>query len=508
MKKSKFAAVPVLLIMCACMAGCITNNNEYPPQLTLSDAMPPAVPTEHSSFEASLFFVSEYGKLLTPERRTVVCSVDSSRPASVIEALIAGPDSPEKFTPSMPQGVKLDRIELSGNVCNVYISGQNVLVASEWLTARAAVAATLYAVEGIPSINLYYNGMEPGYDGNAIGVAVPISESLEVYLNNVRHEYEMLNQVGISYEDSYVTRNVTLYFADVGNRLLIANNVDLNYNAGTSRDELVKLLVTELMESNADQNLESVMPDDLTFAEEPQVHDTGVTDVEKKQLPTSEPSENDDESVISVVFDRPEQQYDERLMCGAITMTLTGYIPNVQGVRISLRESDGTITPLYDGDYFTREDFKNYVGHYAYIAYPDAEGTLLYRVPRAMPGFDVYDAKKRLAEFFKGPAKPGVMFPLFSEADALDVYVTDDIAVVNWSDGFKNKLLNMLDTGESSLPKDKIERMFIYSVVNTLTELPGVKRVWMLENGKKLGMIDDIYLGNALLRNPGIMADG
>ena len=49
--------------------------------------------------------------------------------------------------------------------------------------------------------------------------------------------------------------------------------------------------------------------------------------------------------------------------------------------------------------------------------------------------------------------------------------------------------------------------MFIYSVVNTLTELEGVSRVWMLEDGKKLGSVDEIYLGNALMRNPGILVD-
>ena len=57
-------------------------------------------------------------------------------------------------------------------------------------------------------------------------------------------------------------------------------------------------------------------------------------------------------------------------------------------------------------------------------------------------------------------------------------------------------------------PGAQPERLFIYGVVNTLTEMPGVNRVWMLENGQKLGMIGDMYLGNALLRNPGILLGG
>ncbi len=49
--------------------------------------------------------------------------------------------------------------------------------------------------------------------------------------------------------------------------------------------------------------------------------------------------------------------------------------------------------------------------------------------------------------------------------------------------------------------------LFVYSVIDTLTELPGIQWVWMLENGEKLGAVGDVYLGNALLRNPGILEE-
>ena len=43
--------------------------------------------------------------------------------------------------------------------------------------------------------------------------------------------------------------------------------------------------------------------------------------------------------------------------------------------------------------------------------------------------------------------------------------------------------------------------------MNTLTEIEDIGRVWMLEDGKKLGSIDKIYLGNSLMRNPGILVN-
>lgn len=39
--------------------------------------------------------------------------------------------------------------------------------------------------------------------------------------------------------------------------------------------------------------------------------------------------------------------------------------------------------------------------------------------------------------------------------------------------------------------------------MNTLTDMPMISSVWMLENGKKLDTVGQIYLGNALVRNPG-----
>lgn len=59
--------------------------------------------------------------------------------------------------------------------------------------------------------------------------------------------------------------------------------------------------------------------------------------------------------------------------------------------------------------------------------------------------------------------------------------------------------------GDASAAGDRGELLMIYSIINTLTELPYVRRVWMSEQGQKLGMINRIYLGNPLLRSPGLI---
>lgn len=211
--------------------------------------------------------------------------------------------------------------------------------------------------------------------------------------------------------------------------------------------------------------------------------------------------------IISIEIERPQLDYAIDVMCGALTLTLTGYIPNCRGVRLAFTDEDGTAEHFPPSGYYTRKDFSDRVGYSIDLSYPDANGQSLHRVDRAVPSAAVYDPMLRLSELFISPADPGVMYPFFVKTDIQSVYIIGSLAVVDWRAGFSDKLRALIKTNETTIPKDRRERLFVYSVVNTLTELPGVSRVWMLENGKKLGLADKIYLGNALLRNPGILAD-
>lgn len=87
-----------------------------------------------------------------------------------------------------------------------------------------------------------------------------------------------------------------------------------------------------------------------------------------------------------------------------------------------------------------------------------------------------------------------------------DVYLSGNVAVIDWAEGFTQKLRAFLD-GDSSMAPSRRESMFIYGVVNTLTDMPMISSVWMLENGKKLDTVGQIYLGNALVRNPGLIVE-
>ena len=518
--KEKMMGVVAVLMLGATLCSC-TVNREYTPQMTLSSTMPNTAKAGGEnllSLEAQLYFVSEDGMRLSVESRTIEYDGNTSRVEAVINALIAGPDS-AVYQESIPGDMTLQKAELSTDVCNVYLLASYIPDVDVWLTARAALAATVYQCEGIESINLYLNGMEPGYYGRALGAMMPISGKLDTYITNLKQEYEALEIQEATEASVYESRTATLYFTNSESKYLIAANEEINYDCGLTTGQIAQLLISKLQDG--DEGLEPVLPVNLTLAAVPQVIPVGIIDAmynsEDGDIPHPEASPNwrkeqewskpDEEGVVELLINEPASTYGENIMCGALTLTLTGYLPNISGVAIAMKKADGTIVNLSEKGYFTRDDYAVYIGRNIYLAFPDSEGSMLHRVSRVISSGSAYDPQTRLRELLQGEADPGVRYPLFEGDDVLDVYITGDTAVVNWKAGFAQKLRDLIATDQTSLPQDRRERLFVYSVVNTLTEIPGVQRVWMLEDGKKLGMIDQIYLGNALLRNPGIMID-
>ena len=505
-----------LMLLCGCDSG-----TEVLPQMELSSHVPQKG-GEQASFTAQLYFLSDDGLHLSVEEREIVYDGGMSRAEAAVQALIDGPEN-TVLRYSVPGDMALQRVEASYEACNVYLLASHMPEVREWLTARAAIAATVFACEDIAAVNLYLNGMALGYYGRPLGAMQPIATTLDAHMIDIQQEYKEISQSAVTEAGIYENRTATLYFTDSTNTLLIAKNVTLNYDSSESYQGIAALLVNKLM-SGADK-LEPVLPKDFELIGPVSIQplknqeQTGSNDPEEGDAPHPDailPGETEQEenpgmergepSIITLNIREPEEPYNIEVMCGALTLTLTGYIPDIQGVAINMTDGEGRVTAVSSG-YYTREDFSHMIGRIVHIAYPDKDGTVLHRVPRAMTSKDSYDPRHILGELFAGPAEPGVMYSHLSEEDIADVYITGGTVVVDWRQGVGEALERYVDLPEGDIPADKRERMFIYSVVNTLTELEGVSRVWMLEDGKKLGIVNEIYLGNALMRNPGILVD-
>lgn len=514
------------LLLTVAFSGC-HDADEYTPALPESTSTPP-VKTEdegaEATFTAELYFVSEDGRKLYSEERELAYGSSVTRAYAAVEALIEGPQSPS-LQSSVPEGLNLEHVELSMNICNVYLTGIFPDVIDDWLTARVAIAATVNSAEGSEAVNVFYNGAEPGYEGRPLGEARPITEALDVYLNNMEQSYVVLLSQQQGEAIAYETHNATMYFSNSERKLIAASSVELSYPMNTTDAELVALLINKLRAGDSSgEGLEPVLSADFLLASEAEFlyysdeepaptvtpspsgseetpEPTATQNASEYDPPLPQGAEN---NYILEIAVKSDEEYDVELACAALTMTLTGYIPKIDGVRISVATENG-MEPLCES-YFVRDDFRSIIGDDITLVYPDSDGASLLRVERIVSFDKANTPLNRLEELFDGPADPGVMYDAFTAEDIIEVYVNNGTAVVNWKAGFKEKLMDMIENDSGAIPAERREVMFIYGVINTLAEMPYIRNVWMIENGEKIGGIKEVYLGCPLAASPGLIS--
>lgn len=86
-----------------------------------------------------------------------------------------------------------------------------------------------------------------------------------------------------------------------------------------------------------------------------------------------------------------------------------------------------------------------------------------------------------LEQLIEGPKKTGAVETVPSGTKIISVSTVDGVCYVNLSDGFKNQ--NTIIT----------EDVLLYSIVNSLTELPGVAKVQLSINGDTKGSVRYVY---------------
>ena len=491
-----------LALTAAFFGGCMTEDS-YTPELPVSYDKPPA-PSEDAGaqgrFDAKLYYISEDGLKLAPEERTVLCEEGEGMAFSTIKALMTGPNSPTSRR-SVPSRLKLDKVEETMGICNVYLSGGFPSSENDWLIARLAIAATLGDTIGARAVNVFYNGKEQGYNNRPIGEARYSGESVDAYISAMEEAYG--KRMGSGEAGKYISQSVTLYFTNVEKTLIAAQSADITVSADASVMELVEVLTAKLAGGvSSEHALEPVLPADFMLCEEPRISVFGESsdpDSSSSSLPLYAPK------IIELTITPPAMEYDQRIMCAALTMTLTGYLPGISGIKLYILNDDGTKQQLYpDMDYLSRDTYTDMLGTSISVDYPDENGLMLKKGSKIVYSSEQYDLAVRLRALLEANNESGTDIAGLTADDINRIYLVDSTAVIDWKEGFTKKLRDALG-GDASAAGDREELLMIYSIINTLTELPYVRRVWMSEQGQKLGMINRIYLGNPLLRSPGLI---
>ena len=427
---------------------------------------------------APLSFLSLDGNHLMVEMRDVSVPEGQTDAQAVIEALISGPQDSRTMRSILSTSVRLVSVEVSGRVANIELSTNYTYYREdEMLKVRVALANTLCQLLDVDYINVYVEGMEPGYLGMPLGACAPTQLDLSLYCDQVIQE-----QRNITDDDSYEERRViTFYTADPTGTYLIAD----------PREVVIPLTVSG----------DTVERDYLSTVVQETLKDPLFEGVELAFDPMIQPDADGKRMAMVVLNGRPQ---NEALAYGALVYAITGFVCNIAYVNIVVEE-DGLYSPvtqieglLTAGDsLLRRSEFSSLIGNLATLYLPDQEQGRLQAYPASLPQDECQDPERILSELFNGAAERQPLLAGLDGSAVLWAWLSGSTAVVDLSAQFA-EACRALSAEE--------EYLAVYAVVNTLTEISEIDQVQFLIDGQEVEYLSSLNISGPLLRNTGLIA--
>ncbi len=278
--------------------------------------------------------------------------------------------------------------------------------------------------------------------------------------------------------DGKYTSEVSLYFSnadynDIGSekRMIICDN----------SDSLPEAVMKELIKGPVDTNLRAAIPSG-----------TSLNGIETDELITTV-----DLSREFLNYDGANAKSAELIARYSIVKTLCG-LDGIDKVVITvdgkpLLNSQGTpVVALGESDIvFTQSSSENVTQKYMTLYFADDNAQYLTAERRKATLVDNSIEKTVVAEIIKGPDSANAYATLPKETKVLSVETKEGICFVNLSEDFINKFSG--GTAEAT--------MAIYSIVDSLTELPDTDKVQFLIDGVKVDSFGDYVFSEPFERD-------
>ncbi len=475
------------LMMCLLLSGCSTIHPNAPVPTLI-----PGEPIRSSSGESMRAFTRAVGMYypqeegLSLQRRTaeIVCEEGMWLPEVLVRSLLEPVDDPKLITP-FGDGAELKYISSCSEMLIVEIDYADSLDSKILHASALALARTLIQETGAESVLLLKNGARVRLKGT---VANPISALVCEDESAWEGEKVFLEKgfVPDEFADSFVMREEKriLYYPDVSGSFILCRETEDWTGRMTRRD--MEMLLNEKtdpdLESLADRfglSLDGFSRESLGDGKE------GLY----VSLRASDPSalDGDDLRLIRGILFLNMRINDRTL--SALSLEIDG-----EPVREALGEDD----IWYEG-----QEIRAQFGEEITLYFLDRDGQDLIPVSRTVSFSDSLSPEAWMRELLKGPDRfdpeeaRGVFPPGIGQKDLLHVETDGVNAVVNFSSAL-----------ESFYPveDETMERMMVYSIVNTLTEDAWVKQVLIHVDGRQVDNLGGrLYLGTPLMRNPGLI---
>lgn len=499
LQKFRIARLPALMLaLILCLSSCsgVTQSSSELKNVVLPEpSLEPSylILGDSSTIdtrEVTLHYASENNVSLT----TVTRAINVDRDESLIYNTITELLSTEHGSIHRTVEAKLAGFEYGSGVASVNLSVEAGVNRSDqdYLTLCASIANTLLGIEGVHAVNILTGNRSDSIARLPSGVFTAQLDNLPAAYAQAQSEEQRL----LDEQSSGIERSVLLYFPAQGGKYLLPEVRTLTFYDENYASEVIRALIEGPKElgccfSAIPGNLELLASDPRIVATE-----SGERVIELSFTSTLA-------NYLAFAGVEPWQLY------GGIVLSLCSFVPEIDGIRVSIEGKYVYDCALhgnslqFENGLMRRRDFTSAIGSSARLYFATEDG-LLTTAECPMSPSASNSAMGLLTELLSPsciyPTGTKSVFPQgISQEDILGVTVENRIATVNLSANFYARCQGL---------NSQEERLLIYAIVNTLSELEHIGAVYFLVEGEQLdSLAQNIYLKSALMPDPGLIRE-
>lgn len=487
----------LMLALAFCLSGCsgVSQSSPELKNVVLPDpapALPRQVLGDDSTMDArevTLHYASQNSVNLTTVTRTISVGRDESLVYNTLRELLSANHGDIR----RPVEANLVSLECGAGVATVNLSIEAGVNRSDqdYLTLCASIANTLLGLDGIEAVNVLTGSRNDPVARLPLGCFTVQQDNLAAaYAQSQSEAQRVLDE-----ENGAFDRTVLLYFPAQGGKYLLPEARTLTFED----DSYITAIINALSEGPRRECCFSAIPGNLELlASEPEIIATkaGERIIELNFTSTLA-------NYLAFAGVEPWQLY------GSIVLSLSSFVPEIDAVRIAVDHEyvqDSTLrgnTIIFEGGLMRRDDFSPAIGSSALLYFANEDGYLS-AAECSMSQSAANSAVGLLTELLNpvNAYLPGLqsVFPDgIAQEDILGVIIENRTATVNLSGNFYARCQGL---------SPQQERLLVYAMVNTLSELDHIGAVSFLVEGEQVdSLAQNIYLKTALMPDPGLVQE-
>lgn len=385
-------------------------------------------------------------------------------------------------------------VELSGDTATLNLSAAALALKGEELALVArALTNTLCQWGDIRFVNLLIAGKQPGVD---ISATVPMGS-----LTKTSNEESLWKAMD---EGGRFSAVATLYYPAPLGKGVLAEARAVTFPGKTLSDMAMGLMTALSAEAQTLRGVPSVPALDLLLA---------------APITVSESTSGSGRIVDIRFLDTANETFihsgiPRSVMMASVALTMTTFLPNVEGVTITIgSETIRSLAPtglaeggaqqiVFENGLMRREQFSRFLLGLVSLYFSGPDGRLM-RVERSLPYYQTQNIRALFQQLLSGPDAAETMRQLrptlpanVRNADLIGFTAEKDTVLLNFSQDFIAAC--------AGLTREEEQRM-VYSLVNTLCSLRGIRRVRFFIMGEQPDTFaGSLYLPGEFLFNPSI----